>query len=277
MTDYFTRLIERARGSEPVVQPRLESWFAPGADIAPEPPAAAAPSLTRPVEPTAAESTPLRAPNVSRQPEARPQASQVEWMAPREPRIEAREPEPMTVPVSKSRIEVPFMPLAASESTAFEHQPEVEHVRPRAALRVSLEVAAPPAHTAPVEPGAVPARASEEQRSSRALAATPPAQPARSEAVVERPAGQRLEPRSQPAPEAGPPRRAAPHALPVAARTRTPNIETPAAEPSRINVTIGRIEVRAVSPPAPPPAPRQPAGPKISLEEYLRSFQGERR
>jgi hypothetical protein len=43
----------------------------------------------------------------------------------------------------------------------------------------------------------------------------------------------------------------------------------PAAEPT-IRVTIGRIEVRATAP-TPPPAPAaRPAGPRLTLEEYLR-------
>jgi hypothetical protein len=53
---------------------------------------------------------------------------------------------------------------------------------------------------------------------------------------------------------------------------RAPFAETgtaPAAEPV-IRVTIGRIEVRAAAP-APPPAPAaRPAGPRLSLEDYLR-------
>jgi hypothetical protein len=37
-----------------------------------------------------------------------------------------------------------------------------------------------------------------------------------------------------------------------------------------IRVTIGRIEVRAVHPPAPTPKPAKPAPTKLSLDEYLR-------
>ena len=45
--------------------------------------------------------------------------------------------------------------------------------------------------------------------------------------------------------------------------------EAPAAEPV-IQVTIGRIEVRATPPPAQPSRPRPAALPALSLEEYLR-------
>ena len=37
-----------------------------------------------------------------------------------------------------------------------------------------------------------------------------------------------------------------------------------------IRVTIGRVEVRAIHPPAPAPKPARPAAPKLSLDEYLR-------
>ena len=43
-----------------------------------------------------------------------------------------------------------------------------------------------------------------------------------------------------------------------------------------IHVSIGRIEVRAVAPPAPQPAPARPA-PAMSLDEYLRAHNGGRR
>jgi len=41
-----------------------------------------------------------------------------------------------------------------------------------------------------------------------------------------------------------------------------------------IRVTIGRIEVRAVSPPAPPPRQTKQPAPKMSLDDYLRSRNG---
>jgi len=52
--------------------------------------------------------------------------------------------------------------------------------------------------------------------------------------------------------------------------------KAPPAEPAApvIRVTIGRVDVRAVSAPAPPPRRQAPTGPKLSLEEYLRSRNG---
>jgi hypothetical protein len=53
----------------------------------------------------------------------------------------------------------------------------------------------------------------------------------------------------------------------------------PPASPPIIEVTIGRVEVRAVHPPAPVarPKPIAPAAPRLSLEEYLRNQNGGRR
>ena len=50
-----------------------------------------------------------------------------------------------------------------------------------------------------------------------------------------------------------------------------PAEQVPAAEQPTIRISIGRIDVRAVTPPA--PAQRTgPAAPRISLDEYLRSY-----
>jgi hypothetical protein len=68
---------------------------------------------------------------------------------------------------------------------------------------------------------------------------------------------------------------------PVPAQSVTPNIPAREAntqtQPPTIEVTIGRIEVRAVTPPAPPPQPRQrQSPPKMSLDDYLRAQSGGR-
>ncbi len=49
-----------------------------------------------------------------------------------------------------------------------------------------------------------------------------------------------------------------------------------ASEPPAIHVTIGRVEVRAITAPAPPRSPAPPAPPKISLDEYLKQRNGAR-
>jgi hypothetical protein len=68
----------------------------------------------------------------------------------------------------------------------------------------------------------------------------------------------------------------------VAARHVSPSSATSdrgardSAEPPIIRVTIGRIEVRAAAPPAPPLETVAPPKPKMSLDEYLRQHNGRR-
>lgn len=69
----------------------------------------------------------------------------------------------------------------------------------------------------------------------------------------------------KPAPPAG-----APRIIQATSRFK-PNDNTQAPAMPIINVTIGRVEVRATSQTPPKPQRVQPAGPKTSLEDYLRS------
>ena len=61
---------------------------------------------------------------------------------------------------------------------------------------------------------------------------------------------------------------------------REPRMAEPEPPAPTIRVAIGRIEVRAITPPPPPPtqrpAPAQP-GPALSLDDYLKQRNGERR
>jgi hypothetical protein len=47
-------------------------------------------------------------------------------------------------------------------------------------------------------------------------------------------------------------------------------------EAPAIHVTIGRVEVRAVTPPVAAPKPAPKSAPKLSLEDYLKRRNGER-
>jgi hypothetical protein len=64
-------------------------------------------------------------------------------------------------------------------------------------------------------------------------------------------------------------------------KAETPAVRVPSRRaeppPPAIHVTIGRVEVRAVPPAAPPPHPAQPTAPRVSLDEYLRGRTGGRR
>ena len=61
--------------------------------------------------------------------------------------------------------------------------------------------------------------------------------------------------------------------LPDPAAASMPTAKT---EPPTIQVTIGRVEVRAIAPPPSPRQPPQPSVPKLSLEDYLKSRSGGR-
>jgi hypothetical protein len=58
----------------------------------------------------------------------------------------------------------------------------------------------------------------------------------------------------------------------VPASEQTPSIQVA----PTIKVTIGRIEVRAVSPPQSPPQETARPAPKLSLDDYLKSLKGQR-
>lgn len=93
--------------------------------------------------------------------------------------------------------------------------------------------------------------------------------------------GQAPEAESQPARQFA--KVAQPQVTSLVAKARTPSVT--AGEQPTIQVTIGRIEVQAIGesqpwenlPPETPPVPPQPATPRLSLEEYLKSRQGGRR
>ena len=53
-----------------------------------------------------------------------------------------------------------------------------------------------------------------------------------------------------------------------------PQAEPASNPPPAINVTIGRVEVRAIQEPAPKQKPAKPAAPKLSLENYLQPRNG---
>jgi hypothetical protein len=64
-----------------------------------------------------------------------------------------------------------------------------------------------------------------------------------------------------------------PRIVPYVEPTTQPTLAEPAATPEptpTVQVTIGRVEVRAVPPPSPSPKLRRPASPVMSLDEYLR-------
>ena len=116
------------------------------------------------------------------------------------------------------------------------------------------------------EPTAVP-HAAEPERAARELATATAAPPA-----VEPPARQPKLPRPAPASPATLRVRAGLAATPQTAprsRLRSPAAEQSAGGDEVVRITIGRVDVRAVQPPAEAPARSRPAPPRMTLADYL--------
>jgi hypothetical protein len=288
MSDYLSTLLTRNQPDGRQVRPRTAALFEPrgaagptlpaeveetsaaaDAGIRDERPMAARQTRPRPEPPAPAEAQagPLRPRPAQPQPE-RPEApSHGAHAGPPAGTLQPRvEPAPRPVPLeAEARQAVrPAVEPAEQAPTA----PAARHDRPagprvevRAVERVvertaqpmvvERTIVAPAVHpparrTDPVQPEG------DEERADRPAMATQPEGPA----LVVRP-------QVAPARASEPPARAGRQA------------SRPPAEPA-VQVTIGRIEVRAVTPPARRAAPAKPtrSGPTLSLDDYLRQRQG---
>ena len=254
MSDYLTNLVTRTLSPEAVVRPRLPSLLEPPPEgpttteearleeLSPSSANRSEPTLTRRVRPPAPEgrTTSLLAPPARQlQPTPVP--------VPPVPR-----PSPPTENVTPPRpaqpaVIRPQLRETPGESLLPAPPRNVSEPRPPAALEASS-----------LRLGNVPDEAREEQPPPAAADRGPPAVPTVQPALRTPFAGQ---------PSLRPP--AAP-----ADRVR----DQPGEAAPVIRVTIGRIDVRAVLPPAPPaPRPAAPTGPVLSLEEYLKQRDGGRR
>lgn len=132
------------------------------------------------------------------------------------------------------------------------------------------------------KPTAAPARA------EAALPAGTPARPPSPAKTVEGDEVRRSQPASiAPTPPAPAPAHADVPLLPLqppeqpaahaAEREASRAVEQAEPEPPSLRIHIGRIEVRAIQPPPPAPAPRVDPHPAMSLDEYLRRLNEERR
>jgi len=193
---------------------------------------------------------------------ARPRPSLFE---PRRGVAEAPAPEPERAGVEPSRTE-PALPGRAParrvEPPAV--RPPAEPRRPPA--RESSPV--PDGKRTPREPK-VPAQALIRRHTAPPAPAEPPTSEAEPMAPV--PRGERAEVRS---PHDRPARqlRLAPTepASVLTARPPRPPVPAREAEPSTVRVTIGRVDVRAVTPEQPPPKRKPKPPPRMTLDEYLR-------
>lgn len=252
MSGYLERLVERVHGRAEVLRPLVPSRFDPGPDAAPKPSA----SLLERHEETVAAPLPGH---------------------PRRARAAA------DVPAERS---APLRPLAAADAPGSPSQPNPPPVHhgnvPAEAPRQDEQ--APAAQRSP-EAAALEERirravaaAMDAQEPPRAAAPSPlPAlrESDRRESVIERevrtvevhPDGTMT---GQPSPRQPGVALAAPSPLPQRREPAAPRRAPAPAEPGpTVQVTIGRVEVRAVPPAAPSPAPGRRTGPAISLEDYL--------
>jgi len=187
-------------------------------------------------------------------------------------------------PERPAKTQAPASPVRQTEPGLPLLRPvEIREVETHARVIHENFPAAPPQQSIPpAQPTAVPIRA------EAAPPAESPGRPERPARAGEREDGPRLDPANvpprPPAPVVAradapllplqPPDKPAAHS-PVSEERREPEHTEPAPPPLRIH--IGRIEVRAIQPPPPVPAPRVDPHPAMSLDEYLRRLNEERR
>jgi hypothetical protein len=307
MTTYLTSLVKRALGEGSAVKPVLPpSWATPPGTWGDAFPETSAESLAQPASPSRARRiadalpgaelsagpAPLPRAPLSQQPAAPapaheirrpplgtspepvptptpPPASQAErpratahgatGETPRAPTPEAipaplvAQPRPSDVTPVPSPVHAPAPPMDISGARLSRPEVTVEPVvrqdAPNVATPVSREQSAVPATAAlslPLEQQVVPAIE-----------------------IAPRPASERI----VPMPNESHPRTGHPAGGMAPARHGAQPYPPPPAPPT-IRVSIGRIEVRAVMPPAPTPAPAPPAAPLLTLEAYLRERTG---
>ena len=246
MNDYLQALVERARGEARTVRPLLAPRFAPtpqteDLELDVEVPAAAPRA--------AAEAPPARASGAADA--AGPQPADAPPPAPR--RRAVADPEPSL----ESRRGVPADSREPADDDELPHAPQ-----PSTVLQVAETTHVVERHV--VEE--TTRRASEASAPVEATVERVLAPEAREPAAPERPAAS-----SAPA-EA---------ALPVGVLEEPGGDDAAETEAQTVVVSIGRIEVsadRPGAPPAPAPAPaRSWAGPRLSLDDYLRERSGGRR
>jgi len=257
MSDFLRSLVARAEGRLPVLERRPRALFepAPGQTVhAPGMPEVEAMAVVRPAAPSALGDAPLLAPG--RAAAARPSGPAAAMPASAEHRAAPiREPAPVQGLLSRST-PLPPPPAAASN-------------RPAALL-------ATPASTPHAAAGSTATDAP--QRS--------PLRPALRQPGAD-PVEARAAPRPRPVETASPAgvlrpqaAQAAPSVMLLArAQARSPaqapGFARAAAAPVPVQISIGRLEVRAAPPAAADrPRPAGPAAPRLSLDNYLRSRNG---
>jgi hypothetical protein len=275
VNDYLGTLIQRARGETPRLRPLAETIYARAQTPAPLPleldveVEAQATSSNRPTTPPAA--TAANAPPKAPRPETEEPTQTA--TAPLTPQPQAAEPAPPAPRTPTPPPPAPVTPLAVRA------QPTLETTQPRGQQQPRSQAPSPKDYVAPL-----PSRREDATRTDRprpSPATSPPPQQSRTEppeppSVPVKTVERRDTPEQRPT--------VAPAARIMVDSPHPKQLRTPALQPrqsaaseppteERISVSIGRIEVRAVLPPAPAPSPPVPAArekpPLLSLETYL--------
>lgn len=304
MSDYLSRAAARASGTNPAIRPALLSRFEPEKSAAEITPAAQSFAESRSnieLERTAKASDQIAsgvseiqervisilalapetpAPNETRKPGIEQKSSDVAT-----PKVRASASESESVPetVSSSK---PFdltPPLARSKPVAEqtgdskESAPHLNVTRSGAETEVAVVTEARPIRRQKIVETSVEALSKQSGPvRPRVLEPSIEAPPKQSEPIrpkVIMPVGKDSSPAI---PATALPRRSAANFGPAQARSRIRSANDESSAERTIQVTIGRLEVRAVQS-APGPSKPAPPKPRISLEEYLRSRNGEKR
>lgn len=288
MNGFLRHIVRRAQGQAPVLQRRRPSLYESRQEPAAEAgeaiatqPAAAAVETRRAAEPEATRTAP-RAPVAVSEPaadQAFPQNIATPPPAlPRATTTPAPTPAPATLIESIQTLRETVVVAPANAATPNQApQPPRRDTTPAAAIdaptvRPLRDAIAPTA--ALRSPPSIATRASAaEPRPAQAQAPAPP--PAAASATTR--ASAPAPPPPLPAPARLAARDAAPAAVAHPARRNAPAAPAPAA-PAPVQVSIGRVEIRAGAAAATPAAtPRRNGAPALGLDDYLRQRHGDRR
>ena len=277
MSDFFTRLADRALGQAETAQPVLAPRFAVPAPVEVEAGAVQPQSATRPqvhreaFEPGPVPTAPGDPPEIPVPVRTQPLRDDAPKQEPTlEPEKDEAEPGPPSTPSEPSR--KPLANARGSETTVLSRDRKgavviasVALPEPAAGPPVDKAQAQSPLHP-PKSPTAPPVHPSTTTQVSRPPSPTnrvEPLTPTQPKELDEAPTPVPLQ---QPVPMHA--------ALPFEPPQVRPEVETAVPAARDVNVHIGRIEIRAAPPPTPPaPKPRT----TLSLAEYLTMRNGDRR
>jgi hypothetical protein len=250
MTDFFSSLVDRAAGRAPVLDRRIAPRFEPPRGRSNTPESISQDSTIQPaIDEIFKETSRLEVP-----PRAR------KAIAPTEsPRVQQSN-------VPKSSLKENPAPIRSTRA-------ETKSTEPPRAIAKMEQILEPVAHAAARPPQAKSAvsEAAPERKSTASVAPRESDKPARASTPDSVSPVAKSTNRVAPSSPANSPSAIRPKVTPRAPQVVVQRERSAAAT---IQVTIGRIEVRAAGPGSSPTTSRSPSGPKLSLEDYLKNRAG---